>query len=64
MLKAAWNRITRYADPLRKELLSYGVGDAVMLSTQNLKLKRPIRKLGNKFPGPFQVEKVISPSAA
>ena len=63
MLKATWNRITKYADLLRKELPSYGVGDAVMFSTQNLELKCPNRKLNNKFPRTFQVDKVISPSA-
>ena len=34
-----------------------------MLSTRNLKIKRPSKKLDHKFIGPFQVEKVVSPSA-
>ena len=34
-----------------------------MLSTRNLKIKRPSKKLDHKFIGPFQVEKVESPYA-
>ena len=51
------------ADSKRKESPTYAVGDAVMLSTKNLKLKRPSKKLGHKYIGPFEVEKVISPTA-
>ena len=55
--------MARNADPKRKQSPSYAVGDAVMLSTKNLKLKRPSKKLGHKYIGPFEVEKVISPTA-
>ena len=51
------------ADSKRKEPPTYAVGDVVMLSTRNVKLKRPSKKLGHKFIGPFEVEKVISPTA-
>ena len=41
----------------------YKVGDPAMLSTRNLKVKRPSKKLDHKFVGPFQVERLISPTA-
>jgi hypothetical protein len=34
-----------------------------MLNGRNIKTKRPSRKLDHLFHGPFQIEKVISPSA-
>ena len=56
-------RMNRNADPKRKEAPAYAIGDAVMLSTRHLRLKRPSKKLGHKYIGPFEVEKVISPTA-
>ena len=34
-----------------------------MLNGRHIKTKRPSRKLDHKFHGPFQIEKVISPTA-
>ena len=51
------------ADTKRKDAPTYSIGDAVMLSTRNLRIKRPSRKLDHKFLGPFQIEKDISPTA-
>ena len=62
-LEEARVRMVKYADRTRKEAPAYEVGDAVMLSTKNLKIKRPSRKLDHKYIGPFRVEKVVSPSA-
>ena len=52
-LEAARERMTKYADTRRTPPPAYKVGDAVMLSTAHLKLKRPSRKLDHKFIGPF-----------
>ena len=61
--KAARKRMMKYADTRRTPPLAYKVGDAVMLSTAHLKLKRPSRKLDHKFIGPFQIQQLISPTA-
>jgi hypothetical protein len=53
----------QYADQQRKEAPTYQVGDLVMLDGRNIKTRRPSRKLDHKLHGPFQVEKVISPTA-
>ena len=55
--------MTKYADTRRIPPPAYKVGDAVMLSTAYLKLKRPSRKLDHKFIGPFQIQQLISPTA-
>ena len=62
-LEAARERMSKYADTRRTPPLAYKVGDAVMLSTTYLKLKRPSRKLDHKFIGPFQIQQLISPTA-
>ena len=62
-LEAARDRMTKYADTRRTPPPAYMVGDAVMLSTAHLKLKRPSRKLDQKFIGPFQIQQLISPTA-
>jgi hypothetical protein len=41
----------------------YRVGDLVMLDGCNIKTRRPSCKLDYQLHGPFQVEKVISPTA-
>ena len=43
--------------------MSYSVGDLVMLSTKNLKQKRPSKKLSHKFVGPFRVEDKVGSQA-
>ena len=55
--------MAKYADPHREPAPVYKVGDPAMLSTRNLKVKRPSKKLDHKFVGPFQVERLISPTA-
>ena len=62
-LEAARERMSKYADSRRTPPPAYKVGDAVMLSTAHLKLKRPSRKLDHKFIGPFQIQQLISPVA-
>ena len=55
-LIAARERMTKYADTRRTTPPAYKVGDAVMLSTPHLTLKRPSWKLDHKFIGPFQIQ--------
>ena len=61
--EAARERMTKYADTSRTPPLAYKVGDAVMLSTAHLKLRRPSWKLDHKFIGPFQIQQLISTTA-
>jgi len=42
---------------------SYKVGDAVLLSTKNLKLKLPCRKLSPAFIGPFRIQQLRGSNA-
>ena len=52
----------RYYD--RKHLpITFKKGDQVLLSTKNLKLKQPSRKLAPKFVGPFQVRDAVGSQA-
>ena len=62
-LIAARERMTKYADTRRTPPPAYKVGDAVMLSTAHLTLKRPSRKLDHKFIAPFPIQQLISPTA-
>ena len=55
--------MSKYADTRRTPPPAYKVGDAVLLSTARLKLKRPSWKLNHKFISPFQIQQLISPTA-
>ena len=63
MLEAAQQRQKAYADKSRRDV-QYAVGEQVMLSTKNIKLKTPgTQKLMPKYIGPFEVlQKVGSTS--
>jgi hypothetical protein len=63
-LEAARQRYVKYADPHRRNV-KYGEGDAVLLSTKNIKLKSPngSRKLLPRWIGPFTVTQIINPVA-
>ncbi|KJZ69383.1 hypothetical protein HIM_11222 [Hirsutella minnesotensis 3608] len=39
--------------------MSFKEGDWVLVSTKNLPLRRPTKKLAAKYVGPYQIEKVI-----
>ena len=56
-------QMMKYAYTRRTPSPAYKVGDAVMLSTSHLTLKRPSRKLDHKFISPFQIQQLISPTA-
>ena len=51
----------RYADKKRKEVEDWEKGDRVMLSTKDLVFKeRPVRKLIERYVGPYEIEEVVS----
>ena len=51
----------RYADKKRKEIEDWKKEDRVMLSTKDLVFKeRPMRKLVEKYMGPYEIEEVVS----
>jgi len=62
-LEEAQERMRQYTDPERKTPPAYRVGDLVMLSSRNIKTRRPSKKLDHKNQGPFQIEKIVSPLA-
>ncbi|CAJ0966125.1 unnamed protein product [Ranitomeya imitator] len=61
-LKEANRRSKKYFDKKRREAL-FAVGDMVWLSSRNLRLKIPSKKLGPKFVGPFKVVQVVNSAA-
>ena len=54
--------MTRYADQHRGPAPEYKVGNKVWLSTKDLKINRPSRKLAEQQLRPFKIIKVISPN--
>ena len=60
-LLAAPERMSKFANTRRTPPPVYKVGNAVMLSTAHLTLKRPSRILDHKFIRPFQIQQLISP---
>jgi hypothetical protein len=64
-LKLALSRQEEQANKKRRPELSWKVGDKVMLNVKNIThppdKQRPKRKLLNKFQGPFEIKKIISP---
>jgi Chromo (CHRromatin Organisation MOdifier) domain len=63
-LQAAQDRQKAYADRHRREV-TFKVGDQVLLSTRNIKLKNPgTKKLMPKYIGPFPITKLIGKSDA
>jgi len=63
-LKKTQEEIKRYADQGRKETEEWKKGDRVMLSTKDLVFKeRPVRKLTERYVGPYRIEEVVSSNA-
>ena len=58
-IQSAQNSQKQYADKKQREI-TFKEGDQVLLSSANLNLSIPSRKLGPKFIGPFAIAKVIS----
>ena len=63
MLQSSRDIMKHYADQKRNESPAFDVGDEVLLSTAHLRLKRPARKLSERFAGPFKVVQRVSSTA-
>lgn len=50
-------------DRKRRDLPNWKKGDSVMLSTRNLKVLRPTKKLGDLYIGPFVIQEKVSSHA-
>ena len=54
----------RYANKKRKEVENWKKGDRVMLSIKDLVFKkRPVRKLVERYVGPYEIEEIVSTNA-
>jgi len=63
-LKKTQEEIKRYADRSRKETKDWKKGDRVLLSTKDLVFKeRSVRKLMERYVGPYEIEEVVSSNA-
>ncbi|KAK3549099.1 hypothetical protein QTP70_031894 [Hemibagrus guttatus] len=62
-LQQAVRRQRIQADRRRRPHPSYRVGQLVWLSTRNLRLKLPCRKLSPRFFGPFEIIRQVNPVA-
>jgi len=63
-LKKAQEDMKRQADKGRKETENWKKGDRVLLSTKDLVFKeRPVKKLVDRYVGPYTIEEVISTNA-
>ena len=65
-LVKAQEEMKRQADRSRKEAEEYRVGDKVLISTKDFSaelMKRAMKKLTEKFIGPYVVKKIVSENA-
>ncbi|KAL0151606.1 hypothetical protein M9458_053089 [Cirrhinus mrigala] len=62
-LRRAIQRVTRQANRLRRDAPQYQVGQWVWLSSKDLRLRLPCKKLNLRYVGPFKIIKQISPVA-
>ncbi|TPX43284.1 hypothetical protein SeMB42_g04788 [Synchytrium endobioticum] len=60
-LQTAQECYKKYADETRRPEEEFDVGQEVMISTKNLRTKRPSRKLEDKWIGPYYIKRKISP---
>ena len=60
-MKKVQKEMKRYVDKKRKEVENWRKRDKVMLSTKDLVFKkRPVRKLVERYVGPYEIEEVVS----
>ena len=63
-LKRTQEEMKRYTDHSRRETEKWKKGDRMLLSTKDLVFKeRPVRKLMERYVGPYKIEKVVSANA-
>jgi len=63
-LKRIQEEMKRYANHSRRETEEWKRGDRVLLSTKDLVFKeRPVRKLTERYVGPYEIEEVVSSNA-
>ena len=63
-LKKTQEEMKRYVDRSRKEMEKWKKGDRVLLSTKDLVFKeRPVKKLIEKYIGPYVIEEIVSLNA-
>ena len=63
-LKRIQEEIKKYVDCSRRETEEWKRGDRVLLSTKDLVFKeRPVRKLTERYVGPYEIEEVVSLNA-
>ena len=58
-LQQAAEDMKRFYDRDRKEVPEYKVGDRVWLSSQNISITRPTKKLTHRWLGPYEITKLI-----
>ncbi|MBW0492072.1 hypothetical protein O181_031787 [Austropuccinia psidii MF-1] len=58
-LEFSINRLKRYADKIRARPPVFNPGDMVWLSSKNIKLSRPTKKLSERWLGPFPILKKV-----
>lgn len=65
-LHASWEKtqasVKKYYDNRHLDM-AFDTGSLVMLSTKNISLRKAMKKLSDKFIGPFEVEKKVGPNA-
>ena len=66
VLMKSQEKMKRQADRIRKEAKEYKVGDRVLINTKDFSaklMKRAMKKLIEKFMGPYMIKKIISENA-
>jgi hypothetical protein len=62
-LENSREQMKKYADRDRKEVPEFKEGDRAMLRGENIRTRRPSKKLDHKLHGPFEVKDIISKNA-